>query len=64
MPRYVDGSDYLNSPGVLPIHSDTAEFCIPAVYGVANPLCVDPNLIFILSVEFFGQVYCKFLGIM
>ena len=59
MPRYVDGSDYLNSPDVLAVHSDTAEFCIPVVYGEVSPLC-DPDLIFILSVEFFGQVYCKY----
>ena len=59
MPRYVDGSAYLNSPDVLAVHSDTAEFCIPYVYGEVSPLCVDRNLIFILSVEFFGQVYCE-----
>ena len=59
MPRYVDGSAYLNSPDVLAVHCDAAEFCIPYVYGEVSPICEDLNLIFILSVEFFGQVYCE-----
>ena len=60
MPTYTTGSNYLNSPEVLPVHEETAQFCIPSVVGQVNPAC-DLDLVFILSVEFFGQVYCEFL---
>ena len=59
MPRFVDGSEYLNSPEALPVHNEIVQFCIPTVFGPVSPIC-DPDLIFILSVEFFGQVYCEF----
>lgn len=60
MPTYVLSSNYLNSPEVTPVHQEIAEFCIPSVVGQVNPAC-DPDLAFILSLEFFGQVYRKFL---
>ena len=59
MPTYITGSNYLNSPEVLPIHAETAQLCIPIVAGQVNPACDD--LVFILSVEFFGQVYREFI---
>jgi len=60
MPAYVPLSSYLNSLEVAPLHEETAQFCIPNVVGEVNPIC-DSELVFILSVEFFGQVYCEFL---
>ena len=60
MPTYTTGSNYLNSPEVLPVHEETAQLCIPSAVEQVNPAC-DLDLVFILSVEFFGQVYCEFL---
>lgn len=55
MPRYITQSSYLSSSELL---QETAQFCIPTVVGQVNPACGD--IAFALSVEFFGQVYCKF----
>ena len=60
MPTYITGSNYLNSPEVLLVHAETAQLCIPSVAGQVNPAC-DLDLVFILSLEFFGQVYCEFM---
>ena len=55
MPLFATQSAYLNSQEGMDLYADTLDSCLPREVG-PTPLFCDP-LTFILSVEFFGQVY-------